>query len=306
MIEDQNGGKLAYTVVPGDGCIYLRDVFKRHLPLSRSLLKKLKFQEMITVNGIVARTDYRLQPGDRVEADIGLPEESPLTPCYLPLSIVYEDADFLAVDKPPGLKTHPNHDHGELTLAQAVAYYLAEQGWRCRFRPATRLDKDTSGLVLVAKSQYAHQAIAWQRRQGLVGRRYETIVEGTVAMDEGCIDLPIAHPEAESSARRLVSPGGRPAVTRYTVKERWEKHAHLALTLETGRTHQIRVHMSHCGHPVCGDRLYGCPSCLINRQALHAAELTFIQPRSGRRVFCQAPLPADMQNLLAKLDARQQ
>lgn len=302
VTENMIRNMLEYTVQPGDGCVFLRDVFKRQLQVSRSLLKKLKYQERITVNGRIARTDYRLQAGDRVEADIGLVEACPFAPQYLPLRIVYEDCDFLAVDKPPGLKTHPNHYPQEMTLAHAVAYYLEEQGLKCRFRPASRLDKDTSGLVLVGKSQFAHQAIAWQRKKGLVSRRYEAIVEGTVSGADGRIDLPIAHLEPEKSPRRSVDARGRAAITNYLVKQHWNGHTRLELSLETGRTHQIRVHLSHCGYPICGDRLYGSSSPLIDRQALHAAELSFIQPRTGLRIECSSPLPADMQKLIAVLN----
>lgn len=302
MKENKTGSRLEYMVTEGDGCVFLRDVFKRRLPISRALLQKLKYQERITVNGAVARTNYRLRPGDRVEADVNLEEESPLTPVDLPLDVIYEDADFLVVNKPPGLKTHPNHDQEEITLAQAVVGYFARQGLKCRFRPAARLDKDTSGLLLVAKSQYAHQAIAWQRRQGLVMRRYEAIVEGCPVRDSDRIDLPIAHLEPETSARRSVDASGRTATTHLTVEHRWERHSRLSLRLETGRTHQIRVHLSHYGHPVCGDLLYGAPSPLISRQALHAAELSFLQPRSGQRVRCISPLPHDIQKLIEALE----
>ncbi len=294
-------GTLQYTVQAGDSCIFLRDVMKHRFRLSRSLLNQLKAQQRIMVNGRFTRTDYRLQAGDLVTIDVELDEECGLPAFYLPLNICYEDQDYLVVDKPPGLKIHPSGDPDEVTLAGAVAYYWKSNGRNCRFRPINRLDKDTSGLVLVGKSQYAHQAVYQQQRKGAVSRSYLAVVEGVVGPDQGVIDLPIIHHEPHVSAARCVAAEGRQALTSFAVIRRFASHSLLSLVLGTGRTHQIRVHLSHYGHPVCGDTLYGSPSLFINRQALHAARLIFDHPRSGQRIELQSPLPDDMLNLLKNI-----
>lgn len=192
---------------------------------------------------------------------------------------------------------HSQRGGPEITLANAVTYYWAEQGRSVLFRPINRLDKDTSGLVLVGKSQYAHQAMYRQQQAGTITRRYLAVMEGIVAKDNGCIDLPIAQLDPELRPR-TVDPSGKRAITYFKVIQRLNGFTLLSLTLGTGRTHQIRVHLSHLGHPICGDTLYGHPSPLIDRQALHGGELSFNQPRTGGPLRLVAPIPRDMAALL--------
>lgn len=291
MESDDN--RLVYMVDPADNYIYLREVLTNHLQLSHSLQVRLKAQNGIKVNGRVTRTNYRLQPGDIVTIDIDLEEQSEIRPIYSPLDIIYEDPDCLVINKPPGMAVHSQRGGPEITLANAVTYYWAEQGKTLLFRPVNRLDKDTSGLLLVGQSQYAHQAMFRQQKAGTITRRYLAVVEGIVSRDHGSIDLPIAQLDPELRPRTVDSSGKR-AITHFNVLQRLNGFTLLSLTLGTGRTHQIRVHLSHLGHPICGDTLYGHLSPLINRQALHAGELSFNQPRTGQTLCLVAPLPRDM------------
>lgn len=288
-----NNNILSYTVNPEDNYLYLRDVMKIHLKLSHSLLTKLKQQNKIRVNDQVTLTNYRLQEGDKVTVDIDLEEENHIEAENIPLDIVYEDGDLLVINKPAGLAVHPVKGITGGTLANAVSYYWRQQSRSILFRPINRLDKNTSGLMLIAKSQYAHQAVYRQQQQGIISRRYMALAEGRVRPDRGIIDLPIAHPDPRLCVR-TVAPSGKPAVTSYQVMTRFKEHTLLSLTLGTGRTHQIRVHLRQLGHPICGDTLYGRPSSLINRQALHAGRLSLLQPRSGAPMQLDIPLPQDM------------
>ncbi len=295
-----NDNILSYIVNPQDHYIYLRDVMNTHMKLSHSLLTRLKQQNKIRVNGQVSLTNYRLQGGDQVTVDIDLEEENAIEPEDIPLDIVYEDLDLLVINKPAGLAVHPVKGIPGGTLANAVTYYWIQQGKSIIFRPINRLDKNTSGLILIGKSQYAHQAVFRQQKQGTIRRTYQALVEGMVTEDLCCINLPIAHPDPRLCTR-AVDPTGKPAVTTYQVLRRFKGYTMLSLTLGTGRTHQIRVHLSHAGHPICGDTLYGSPSPLIKRQALHAGQLTLEQPRSGTRLQFEIPLPEDMVKLIKYL-----
>lgn len=294
--------ELYYSVQDGDPCVFLRDVLKSRLGISHSLLNRLKIEQRIRVNGQVARTNYRLQAGDLVSVDIALEEQNRIEPVQTPLDIVYEDADLLLVNKGPGLAVIPRgRASSEPTLANGVSFYWMRQGVSCLFRPINRLDRDTSGLILIGKSQYAHQAIFRQMRQGILSRTYLAVVEGSPPQEAGCIDLPIAHLDPQNSAQRSVDKAGKQAVTYYTVLQRRGGSSVLSLTLATGRTHQIRVHLSHLGCPLFGDALYGQASALIERQALHASRLRFNQPRTGKLLEFEAPLPDDIELLLERL-----
>lgn len=291
-----------YIVDPDDGLVFLRDVFKTKLPASRSLRAKLKAQHKITVNGCFAKTDYRLKAGDLISVDLSLDEENQIIPQDIPLDIVYEDPDLLVINKPAGLAVHPGKDKLVGTLANGVTYYWAQQGQFMRFRPIHRLDKGTSGLIIIGKSQFAHQAMFRQQKRGMIHRFYQAVVEGVIPEDEGCIDLPIAHTDITLPQRRVAAEG-KPAVTNFRVIKRFKAFTLLSLTLGTGRTHQIRVHLSQSGYPICGDTLYGSPSPFIERQALHAGHLSFFQPRTGVPLQLEAPLPSDIAKLLERIQS---
>lgn len=291
------GQMLTYMTQPADTGRTVKELLYSRLQLSHSLVVKLKQQHRIAVNGTPVYTNFLVRPGDLLAVDLELGEQSEILPEAVPLKIVYEDEDVLVVDKPAGMPVHPSKRHQLGTLANAVTYYWLQSDHGTLFRPINRLDKDTSGLVLIGKNQFAHQAIFRQQKKQRVERHYYALVEGAMAPDEGCIEAPIARP-ADRSRKRMVAPSGQPAVTHFTVRERFPQHTLLHLHLETGRTHQIRVHLSHAGHPVCGDELYGGLSPLIARQALHAGELIFIHPRTGSAVLLTAPLPGDIRHAL--------
>ncbi|HEX3012508.1 MAG TPA: RluA family pseudouridine synthase [Syntrophomonadaceae bacterium] len=293
---------LIYVVDPEDHLTYLRDVFKKKLPVSHALLARLKVQQKIRVNEQSAHTNYRLQPGDRITVDLNLDETSHILPQDIPIDIIYQDDDIMVINKPAGMAIHPIKEKMTDTLANAVTYYWSQRGESRLFRPINRLDKGTSGLVLVGKSQYAHQALFKQQKQGQVQRRYLAVVEGLVREDKGCIDLPIGFAEPSDPGFRKVDVNGKAAITHFSVIKRYPDATLLSLRLETGRTHQIRIHMSHLGHPICGDVIYGQPSPHIARQALHAGWTSFLQPRTLKRLQFEVPLPTDMQDLLAKLN----
>ncbi|ADY55403.1 pseudouridine synthase, RluA family [Syntrophobotulus glycolicus DSM 8271] len=289
-----NNTPLTYTAGAQDENTFLRDLLASKLLLSHSLVVRLKHQNKIQVNGQLVHTNYRLQAGDFVTINIDLSEENNIIPESIPLDIVYEDEDFVAVNKPAGMSIHPSRLGGTGTLANAVTYHWQGLGRNILFRPINRLDKDTSGLVLIGKSQFAHQGIFNQLKQHKIDRRYIALVERALTRDHGHIDQPIARPDA-NKRRRIVHPAGQAATTHYQVLDRYPDHTLLSLKLETGRTHQIRVHLSYIGHPVSGDLLYGFASPLIKRQALHADRIRFTHPRSGKEVILDIPLAQDMQ-----------
>lgn len=284
---------LTYHVADCDDELTLNDIVRARLHLSRTLVVKLKQQHKILVNGAPEYTNFRVSPGDLVTVDLDLSEDNEVIPAALPIEVVYEDEDILVVNKPPGMAIHPARQGEQDTLANAVTYYWQQSGSKALFRPVNRLDKETSGLVLIAHSKFAHQALFRQQKKREVERIYLALVDGVITPDEGRINEPIIRLDP-GKRQRSVDPQGQQAVTVYQVMHRYENQTLLRLKLETGRTHQIRVHLSYIGHPVCGDTLYGCPSTIIERQALHAGKLSFTQPRSGQRLHLQAPLPEDL------------
>lgn len=282
-------------------------VVAERLPhVSRSRIARLAHEGRVLVDGSARKPAFRLRSGQRVEVRAPAPEPSGVHPESIPLDVIYEDDDLLVVNKPAGLTVHPAPGHPSGTLVNAVlARVPALPGISGTVRPGIvhRLDKDTSGLIVVAKSEQAQVSLASQLRSHTVVRTYLVIVRGTVRRDAGMISAPLGrHPVRRT--RIAVTPRGRAAVTHYTVLERLPGASLLACRLETGRTHQIRVHMTHIGHPIVGDPVYGGASAPeMRRQALHAARLEFTHPRTGRRLVCTAPVPEDFARLLARLRA---
>jgi 23S rRNA pseudouridine1911/1915/1917 synthase len=292
---------LTWIVEPRDDGRSLKELLYSRLLLSHSLVVKLKQQQKIAVNRRPVFTNYRLRDGDLISVDLDLGEQSAILPEAVPLKIIYEDEDVLVVDKPAGMPVHPSNKRCQTgTLANAVTYYWRQSGHNSLFRPINRLDKDTSGLVLIGKNQFAHQSIFRQQQKQRVERCYYALVEGALMPEQGRIDEPIARLE-DRSRKRIIAPYGQPAVTNYVVLERYLQHALLQLHPETGRTHQIRLHLSFAGYPVCGDELYGRCSPLIARQALHAGEIAFNHPRTGCTITLTASLPDDLQAALIAL-----
>jgi 23S rRNA pseudouridine1911/1915/1917 synthase len=258
----------------------------------------------VLVDGAPRKPAFRLRGGQRV--DVLGPHADPISlhPEAIPIAVVHEDADVLVVNKPAGLTVHPAPGHPRGTLVNAVlARVPALAGIAGSLRPGIvhRLDKDTSGLLVIAKTDAAYRSLVAQVGARTVTREYLALVRGTVRRDAGSIAAPIGrHPTRRT--RMAVVPRGRPAVTHFEVLERLPGATLLKCRLETGRTHQIRVHLLHLGHPLLGDPTYGgVRAAGITRQALHAARLEFAHPRTGERVTCVAPVPEDLERLLARL-----
>lgn len=288
-----------HIVTSEDEGLQVRDITRKYFDFSARLRNRIKREKLTLRNGVQTEGWHSVNAGD--EISITLPDEESHFPAEnIPLNIVFEDDDLMVINKQPGLVVHPTKGHPAGTVANALTYYMEETGRKWKIRFVNRLDMDTSGLLLVAKNSYCQNHITNQMRNHLIKKKYISIVKGVITEEQGKIDLPIGRPDPED-VRRGVMEDGAPSVTHYKVIERLKDHTVVELILETGRTHQIRVHMSYIGHPVLGDHLYGGENVLlIERQALHAACLEFIHPISGETVKYEAPLPEDMKSAILK------
>ncbi len=287
------------------------DVFlaRRCPELSRSQAQRLIQEGLITLNSQPGKANRRLARGDQVLVRIPPPQPGAPLPEAIPLSIVYQDTDVMVVDKPAGLTVHPAPGHPRGTLVNALLALCpdlkgisAEGG----LRPGIvhRLDKDTSGLLVVAKSDRAHRSLSQQLKAHEVAKSYLALVHGIPEPPQGLIDAPIArHPRRRK--KMAVVQGGRPAQTRYRTREAVGRYALLEVEPITGRTHQIRLHLAHIGHPVVGDATYGRRSPYVGRQFLHAHRLAFRLPGSNRTIEVESPLPPDLREALERLRQEQ-
>jgi RluA family pseudouridine synthase len=295
------GPWLDHTVTEDEAGRTVQEVLTGPMQVSRRMIQKLTRAQGILLNRRAPFLGRKVKAGDVVSARVQRDEEPGLEPVEMPLSIVHEDDDVLVLDKPPFVLVHPTSPEQKETLAHGVAHHFARRGVRARVRPVHRIDRDTSGLVLFAGSALAHQRLDKQLREGGVGRLYQALVHGVVEGDSGVIDAPIARDPRRPNLR-AVRPGGEPARTRWRVVDRLPGATLLELELETGRTHQIRLHMLHAGHAVLGDRQYGrAGTGLIDRQALHASRLSFHHPTTGEAMDFTAPLPEDMARAAERL-----
>lgn len=276
--------------------------YLRSRGVSLTLLRKLKQNQAILVNGIAVRSNYLLQSGDYLEV-LALDEEPGLPAEEVPLDIIYADDYLLVVNKPAGMVAHPVKHYTSGTLANALAYHLCRDGHSRQVRLLHRLDKDTSGLLLVSLNPIIHHHLVRDLQNQRIHRIYWAFVHGKLPA-AGSINAPL-DPVAPGAVLRQVDSQGKPAITHYKTLKHWSNAVSLAeITLETGRTHQIRVHMAHIGHPLLGDQLYGQPNNtgLINRQALHARKLVFTHPVSKKVLILEAPLPEDLNRLTQVFD----
>lgn len=276
--------------------------------LSRSAAQQLLEKGGITVNGKAVKKNYKTHDGDEITVELPEPEPVELLPENIPLDIRYEDEDVVVINKPKGLVVHPAPGHWSGTLVNALMYHCGDSlsGINGQLRPGIvhRIDMDTSGLLIVAKNDFAHQALAEQLKDHALSRIYEAIVVGNIRADSGTIDAPIGRHPVDRKKMAVTEKNSRPAVTHYQVLTRYSGYTHLRLRLETGRTHQIRVHLAWQNHPIVGDMVYGRGKELgLTSQCLHARSLTFRHPRTGKLVTVECELPEYFQTVLKKLGA---
>ena len=289
---------LEYKIEENDNYVNLKDLLKNYFQVSDRLLIKLKHEQKIFVNDTKAYVDMPLNLGDIISIYIDFIEDnSNIVPTYMPLDIVYEDDAFLVVNKSSGVPVHPSMEHFEDSLSNGIKYYFDKIGLKKKIRPVNRLDKDTSGLVIFAKNEYIQECLVKQMQAKEFIKEYIAICAGNLEKRSGIINAPIARKE-NSIIERCISESGAPAITHYEVIKSYNNYSVVKCILQTGRTHQIRVHMAHIGHPLLGDTLYGLPSPLINRQALHAYKITFIHPITKQKLEFTAKIPADFENLI--------
>ena len=288
--------------------IVIREFLKEELELSSRLIRRAAIEKRIFVNKEVVRMRKVLHTGDIVEVKLERVESQNIIPEKMNLNIVYEDDDILVLNKPPYTVVHPTRGYPTGTLANGILYYFNETNQNCIVRLVSRLDMDTSGLIIIAKNQYAHMALSKEMQLNHLEKRYLAVVHGHLEKEEGTIDLPIFKPENEESIfKRIIDERGQRSITHYKVIKKFENADLVECLLETGRTHQIRVHLSHIGHPIYGDSLYGDGEDekeLIPRQALHAYGLDFKSPRTKEQLSLRAELPEDILNLIDKLKRR--
>lgn len=271
---------------------------------SRSQIKQLLDGGNITVNGKTEKAKYKVKSGDVIRLEEPETKTLELRPENIPLDIVYEDDDVIVINKPQGMVVHPAPGHDEHTLVNALLYHCPLSTINGTFRPGIvhRIDKDTSGLLMVAKNDKAHRSLAKQLKDKTNIREYVALVHGRIAEDEGTINAPIGR-SLKDRKKQAVVKDGRNAVTHFEVLKRYRDYTFVKCILETGRTHQIRVHMKYIGHPLIGDPLYGPKKTIKgNGQFLHAGKLGFVHPTTGKLLIFEAPLPKIFQECLEKLD----
>ena len=297
---------ILYADTPGER---LDAFLARSIPeLTRSAAQRLLEDGCVSVNGNPAKKNHRPNPGDEISVEIPEPQEVDIVAKDIPLEIVYEDQDVIVINKPKGLVVHPAAGHQDDTLVNGLLFAKAGElsGINGELRPGIvhRIDKDTSGLLAVAKNDLAHTVLASQLKDHSMARTYEAIVCGTFKEDEGTVDAPIGRHPTDRKKMCVTQRNSKEAVTHWEVVTRYRGYTHIRCRLETGRTHQIRVHMAHIGHPILGDTVYGHkkPELGQDSQCLHAGVLCFAHPRDGHPVVVMAELPAYFKEVLERLE----
>lgn len=272
--------------------------------LSRSYIQKIIKDGKAYVNDAVVKVNYKVKVDDKVQFEIPDCEEPDIPPQDIPLDILYEDKDILIVNKPKDMVVHPAPGHYEGTLVNAIMFHCKDElsGINGVLRPGIvhRIDKDTTGSIIICKNDEAHRKIAQQLKEHSITRKYRAIVYGRIMEEEGTVNAPIGRHPTDRKKMAINEKNGKPAVTHYKVLERFDKYTYIECQLETGRTHQIRVHMTSIGHPLLGDEVYGNAKCpfKLEGQTLHAMTIGFIHPTTGEYVEYEAPLPEYFEHLL--------
>lgn len=276
----------------------IKEVLKAEFSMSDRLLLKLKRLDKIYLNGKNASVNQNISKNDLVECYLDYDEDnSNIIPTEMPINIVYEDDAFLIVNKPAGIPVHPSMDHYTDSLSNGIAFYFSKICLKKKIRPVNRIDKDTSGIVIFAKNEYIQECLIRQMKSKQFVKKYIAVVNGNLDNSVGTINAPIARKEG-SIIERCVNSNGDNAITHYKVLKRTANYDIVECILETGRTHQIRVHFAHIDHSLLGDTLYGTHSDLIKRQALHSYEVDFIHPITKQNVKYIADISEDLKNLL--------
>lgn len=291
-----------FTVTEAEDGQLLQQVLKRRFSLSRRFLRQLKMNEAVSVNGEGVYLTSRIKTGDFIRIVLPPEGKTSVLPEPIPLEIIHEDDDLIVLNKQPGVVVHPTKNYPTGTIANGLIHYWHKKGQHHLVRPVNRLDRNTTGVIVFAKHAYAHHFLAKQLQTTHSVREYRVVVHGVPSSGRSTIDAPLArHPEQPS--RRIVHPEGARAVTHYEVLQWFSAAAFLSCRLETGRTHQIRVHMREIGHPVMGDAMYGNSDRYshipIRRQALHAYAFQFIHPRTRKIIRYEAEIPEDIRSLIA-------
>lgn len=290
--------KLTYTIQPNDNFFNVKELLKLKFQISDRLLVKLKKNKKIWLNSTPTFVDSRLKPFDIVEILIDFEEKNEnIIPTQMDLNIIYEDEYYIVINKPSGIAIHPSILHYTDSLANGVKFYFEQKNIKKKIRPINRLDKDTSGIVIFAKNEYIQEFLVKEMKKNTFFKEYIAVCEGMFESKIGTINLPIGRKE-NSIIERCVCSDGDIAITHYNVLKSLKNTSVVHVTLKTGRTHQIRVHLSNIGHPILGDTLYGNPSSVINRQALHAYKVKFIHPITGLNVEYIATIPSDIKSII--------
>ena len=297
--------KYEHIVTNEEEGLTINQILRQNYKFSSRFRTKMKYQSLVDLNGSPAPGYLRPAAGDVI--GVRLPEESSdFPPENIPLDIIFEDDDLILVNKQPGIIVHPTKGHPEHTIANAVMYYMQQTDQVFKVRFANRIDMDTTGIIIVAKNANAQNDLSNQMRHNSVIKKYIALVEGCMEEDHFTIDLPIGRPDQISIQRKVMEEGGKNAVTEVRVIDRFDSekygpHTLLEILLHTGRTHQIRVHLSHVGHVIAGDVLYGGRTDIISRQALHAYHIEFTHPATGEYMTFETDLPEDIRSAIDRL-----
>ena len=276
----------------------IKQVLKEEFLFSDRLVSKLKNSKQIYLNNINTYINQKISIGDTICIDLDFEETSDnIVPIKINLNILYEDDGLLIVNKPPFIPVHPSMDHYEDSLSNGIKYYFNSIALKRKIRPVNRLDKNTSGIVIFAKNEYIQECLIKQMKSGTFKKEYLALVNGIIDKQTQVIDAPIARKE-NSIIERCVSKDGDTAITEVKLLKIFDNYSLVKCNLKTGRTHQIRVHLMHIGHPILGDNLYGKKSELIDRQALHAYKISFIHPITKRILKIETNLPEDIRKLI--------
>lgn len=289
---------LSYQIDKDEHYDNVLHVLKEQFLLSDRLITKLKKANKIYLNDLQTYTKKSVTVGDTVSVLIDFEEDnSNIVASNIPLNIIYEDDYLLVINKPANIAIHPSILHFDNSLSNGVKFYFDKLGLKKKIRIVNRLDRNTSGIVVFAKNEYIQECLIKQMKTKELKKEYLAIAKGVLESKSGTLNFPIARKEG-SIIERTVSSDGDSAITHYDVVKEFNNLSLVHIVLETGRTHQIRVHFSHIGHPILGDTLYGSPSELINRQALHSYKLTFIHPVTKKVLSLEVPLPNDIKNII--------